>query len=261
MLKSKPSRLQVCPIRIAFFLLAVVLFLIVMHLVSVFHGLDHSEGLMFYFLQKFNLDGENTLPAYFSSLLLLAAALLSGSIAYQYRGHKNAFYWTGISLIFVLLSVDEASSFHELLINPLRKHLGAAGIFYFAWIIPAAIFILILALAYARFLFRLPARYLRLLMGSAVVYIGGAIGIEALGGRYAELHNTYTDLNYMLIITVEEACEMLGLVLFIYALLSYKEEFQKKLKIVIASHQPPELLARAEYKNPNRNDKALRAKA
>ncbi len=48
----------------------------------------------------------------------------------------------------------------------------------------------------------------------------GVIGVEMLGAREADLHGTDTVL-YCVLYTIEELLEMLGIVVFIHALLSH----------------------------------------
>jgi hypothetical protein len=75
-------------------------------------------------------------------------------------------------------------------------------------------------LAYLSFLARLPARTRRLLLTAGAVYVGGALGVESISGWQAAAHGEH-NLGYHLIVTLEELCEMMGVVLFIYALLDY----------------------------------------
>ena len=113
---------------------------------------------------------------------------------------------------------------HELLVPPTRELLGdyASGIFYFAWVIPGIAFILLFALTFVKFLLHLQLRTRWLFLVSAVLFIGGAVGTELIGGRYAELHG-FQNLTYTMIATVEEALEMAGVIVFIFALLKYVE--------------------------------------
>ncbi|GAA3535630.1 hypothetical protein GCM10022394_14040 [Zobellella aerophila] len=55
---------------------------------------------------------------------------------------------------------------------------------------------------------------------SGVVFVSGAIGFEMLAGRYVELHGK-GNLIYSFFYTCEEFLEMLGIVIFIYAVLMY----------------------------------------
>jgi hypothetical protein len=132
----------------------------------------------------------------------------------------DARYWAGLAVVFLFLSLDESASFHELTIMPLRQRLGAGGFLYSTWIVPAAAFVAVLGLVYLRFLARLPARTRWLIAASAVVYLSGTLGLEAVSGRHEDLHG-FRNLTYAMLVTAEETLEMLGIVLFIHALLTY----------------------------------------
>jgi hypothetical protein len=55
---------------------------------------------------------------------------------------------------------------------------------------------------------------------AGALFVGGALGVEAVSGKHASLHGEQ-NLTYHLIITIEELLEMAGLVVFVYALLDY----------------------------------------
>ena len=67
---------------------------------------------------------------------------------------------------------------------------------------------------------RLPKQTLFLFILSAVIFVSGAIGFEMLAGWQAEL-NGRENLLHCLLYTCEEVLEMLGVVMFIYALLAF----------------------------------------
>ena len=65
-----------------------------------------------------------------------------------------------------------------------------------------------------------------LFIASGMIYVIGAMGLEILGGIQDVLHGSNT-LVYLLLCTIEEILEMLGIAIFIYTLLSYiREQFQ-----------------------------------
>lgn len=64
---------------------------------------------------------------------------------------------------------------------------------------------------------------------AATLYLGGAIGVEMAGGRYAELHGT-NNWTYSMIVTVEESLEIAGLIVFIWALLKYCTDNYKEVR-------------------------------
>jgi hypothetical protein len=172
----------------------------------------------------FNVDGEGNVPAFFSALLLLFAATLLGIIAILKRAAHASYasHWAILASIFLYLAFDEATSIHELLARPTNALLGdqASGLLYYSWIIPGIAFILLLALTFAKFLLHLHARTRWLFLASALLFVAGAVGVEAASGLYVELHG-WDNWTYNMIAALEEALEMAGVIVFIYALLEY----------------------------------------
>jgi hypothetical protein len=183
-------------------------------------GHDYVYG----FVPRFSLVEEANVPTWYSSVALLACAVLLAAVARTEReaGSRFVRHWKVLALGFLYLSVDEAAALHELLIEPLRGALGAGGLFYFAWVVPALAALAVLGLAYLRFLAHLPPRTRRLFLAAAATFVGGAVGAEMVGGAWVEsrgFHNAGSALLW----TVEESLEMVGIVVFIYALLRHLE--------------------------------------
>lgn len=180
----------------------------------------------------FDVGAERNIPTAFSTLLLLFAALLLAVITVLKRKQTGSpvSHWAILSFGFLFMAADEAFSFHERLIKPVRKLLGDdnLGVFYFAWVIPGIALVLVLAPFFLRFLLRLPAKTKLTFLMAATLYIGGAIGFELIGGRFAELHGY--NLTYKMIETVEESLEMAGVIIFIWALLVYIADNYKEVR-------------------------------
>ena len=168
------------------------------------------------------VDGEGNIPSWFSACLFLLGSFLLATIASAQRQHRDHHVgrWWVLSLIFIYLSLDETAQLHELSIPPLRDAFHATGFLYYAWIIPAAICVVLFILGYLSFLAKLPARTRGLFLLAGALFVGGALGVEAVSGKHAYLHGEQ-NLTYHLIVTVEELLEMAGLVVFTYALLDY----------------------------------------
>lgn len=190
----------------------------------------------------FNLNREANIPTWYSSLSLLVCALLLGLIGTLTRKGKQRFawHWLILSLIFIYLSLDEAASLHEQVIDPLRALVPLSGIFRFAWIIPAGFLILILILFYLRFFWSLPVRTRIYFLVAALFYIGGAMGVEMIQGWLASQYPGFSTLQlgglehswhaqllrdsefaYEFTAVIEESMEMIGVLIFIGALLGY----------------------------------------
>jgi hypothetical protein len=213
--------LRVSATRVARLLLWAVAAVTAAHLATaaVHYGLGYDRQLGLRPL--FNLNGEANLPTWFSSaLLLLAAGLLAliwRTTPPATRGDRRT--WAVLAAVFLFLAADETAEIHEML-NPLRDLFRADGLLYWAWVGPYGIAGLVLLVACLRFLRRLPRRTTALITGAGALYVGGALVLEILGG-YAMERFGRGSLPVVATYTVEELCEMLGLVLFVYALLDY----------------------------------------
>src|SRR5687767_12059243 len=77
-----------------------------------FLGHDHLFGLT----RLTYLNGEATIPAWFSSIALLMVALVLAVIGTtKHRtGDGTGWYWTTLAFGFIYLSMDEAAAIHEL---------------------------------------------------------------------------------------------------------------------------------------------------
>lgn len=179
-------------------------------------------------IQLLEVDEEQSVPAWFSSsILLLCSALLAViSSARKRVGDTYAFHWRGLSILFVLLSLDEAVSIHERFNEAIRSLLGTGGVLYFASVIPGAAFVAIFLLLYGRFLFNLPVRYRCLFIAAGALYVSGSIGMELLGGYQFDPHGDQ-NLTFQTMATLEEFLEMSGVILFFYALMRYMSRSQE----------------------------------
>ncbi len=186
-------------------------------------GHDRVFGLV----RLFDLNGEKNVPAIFSGLLLLFAALLLGIITStrKKRADGDTGYWALLTLGFLYMAADEVFSFHERSTEPLRALLenAASNVLYYAWVVPGVAVVLLLALLYAGFLRRLPADTRHAFLLAAALYLGGCIGVEMIGGAFDAAYGQQ-HLVYALISSLEEALEMAGVIVFIWALLVYMQK-------------------------------------
>jgi len=182
-------------------------------------GHDHVMGL----LPIVDLDKEHNLGTLFSAILLAANAILFFLVGMaKGPGSPGRRTWTFLGGVFLFLSFDEYAYVHERLILPMRELVGNTPILHFAWIVPYALLTLILAVAVAPTIFRVPPHPRRWLFLSAGAYLTGALGLEALDGWWLVRiggPEARPELVYELLTTVEESLEMLGLVLLTFALL------------------------------------------
>jgi len=234
-----PAKILLSPRRITGFLAAVVAFLTLASLATQYSTYFLGYRWVFGMVPKFYFGKEGNVPSWYQSVTLLLAAALLALIALSKRQHHDRFasHWKWLALIFLCLSLDEAASFHELSIQPIREALHLSGFLYWAWIIPGIAFALVVFLLYLRFLAHLPPRTRWQFLIAGAIYIAGAVGVESLEGRYAELHG-YENWPYSVLVHFEEFGEMFGILLFLYALLSYLETHVGPLELSFSDSKP-----------------------
>jgi hypothetical protein len=198
-----------------------------------------KEPLLDMVLAPLKVAADSSIPTWYSSIALLLCSVLLATIAAtkKRQGERYATHWGVLSAIFLILSVDEVARIHETVGDvsySLATFVGftPSGFIYYFWVVPGAIFVLAVLLAYARFLLHLPKRTRLLLLAAGGVFVVGAIGVEMLGSRLVfenvvqsrgKLQPASVNPQVMIVVAVaiEELLEMLGIVIFVYALLSY----------------------------------------
>jgi hypothetical protein len=161
---------------------------------------------------------EANLPTWFSSFLLLCAALLSGAIALAGQNHKKA--WGAFSLLMLYLAIDETAVIHEMFTTPIREALGLSGHLYFSWVILGTPLALLVGLLFVRFIFRLPTHTRNSIIAAGLIYLSGALIVEAIAANQWDMDGG-TSLHYAAISSIEEFLEMLGVIILINGLLRY----------------------------------------
>lgn len=214
--------------------------LIVLHLLGqtakIVLGYKMLKGLV----PLFDLDSEANVPSWFSSALLGACALVLAQIGDSVRrqgGPPAVFerHWKGLAIVFALLSMDELCSVHEKLILPMRTLLHAGGLLYFTWVVPGLLFVGVLSAFYLRFLQHLD-RELRLqFLWAAMLYLGGAVGMEMVDGWWSQ-HRGQDNMAYVLLVMVEESLEMMGAIVFLCDLIRHATGAARATENVIAQN-------------------------
>lgn len=182
----------------------------------------------------FNINQEQNIPTLFSVILLMICSILL-SLAF-YLDHKQAaglkMYWGTLAAGFIYLAVDEFAELHEKFGLSVRPFMGEYlhGFLYYSWVVPALAIVLFISIFYSSFLFKLPKVTRINFIIAAIIYVTGLVGLEMLGGNYHEINGS-ENITYNLISTLEESLEMMGLILFIRALLDYFSAHFSELSI------------------------------
>ena len=164
---------------------------------------------------RFSLSAEANVPTWFSSVLLAGCAVAAGAIASHAATWRR--HWWGICGALAYVSLDETAELHE----HLGGHLDLHGLFYFDWVIWAALVVAILAVIYWPFLRALSSPTRERLILAAVIYVGGALVMELPLGWWTDTIGEDT-LGYALIDWVEETMEMVGAALALFALVDHR---------------------------------------
>jgi hypothetical protein len=166
-------------------------------------------------------------------------------------------HWGVLSIIFLYLSLDEVATIHEALgaaLERLLRHttgFEADGAISYFWVVPGIAFVLVVALAYVRFLLHLPRTTRRLFLFAGAVFVLGALGVEMLTAEVMSASGPIADwivstsggmvdrgtanavptILKGLQTSGEEMFEMLGLAAFIYALLAYMRSYVEDVTV------------------------------
>jgi hypothetical protein len=212
------------PFYIMLALMAFAVFLFIMGILS-------SSGVTFLydpgiFRPVFSLGRESSIPTWYNSIVLFILAVLTAIITLGEVADKRRFtrQWGWLSLIFLAMSMEEVAAIREFVLTArIRDLLHTSGIFYYAWVIPGMVLVLLFFVLYVNFILKLP-RFVRLMfIIGAFVYVAGVIGVELLESyTHNVLPPSLLQTRLSQIIEVaEEVCEIGGVIILIYAMLVY----------------------------------------
>lgn len=194
-----------------------------------------NSAFTWYLDYYFNYNGENNIPAFFSSIILVIASALLFLI-YHTRSSLNPSsrkkYWLMLSIIFLFLAVDENVQIHEEVTKVVRPLLASdlSGFLHWAWVVPYFIAFLAIAAYFMSFVISLPIFTRNLIFIAGFLFVFGAVGLELVEGymfKVYGLNHIYNKLLYCM----EEFLEMTGVILFIFALLDYMARYNTRLFI------------------------------
>ena len=194
------------------------------------------DGHFHTFIKYFDVGEERNIPTLYSVIALtVAATLLATNARHSWEKCDGQYrYWAGLALIFLFLAFDEGTKIHEQLGGVMKRWVTPKGYLYWLWVIPYGSAVLVLAAVYLRFMIRLSrtTRYYFIL--AALLFLGGAIGVDMLQAReaYLNIDSDYTIL-YCVLYSLEEFLEMIGVAVFIYALLKNLADESSVIRITL----------------------------
>lgn len=200
----------------------VVIATIVIHVV--FQGVlivfDIDNRFIVDIANRFNLDHEISVVTWFSSILAFIVSIIFVLIGMNQQDKAKKNVWRVLSLLLLLISVDEIAAAHELLLQGIHIAAGFGEeqtLLANAWLIIVPVLVLGFVIL-ARIIHRgLPNRIFRQIVFAGLIYITGALIVE-----YLSIPVEKEEIAYKLVlIPAEEGLEMLGLAMFLSIGLSY----------------------------------------
>lgn len=210
----------------------IALLLIFFSVLGQYYRYFYNEGAERYLTYMFNLDEETNFPTYFSTILLIFSSILTLLISSSKHKAKERYSvnWYIISLVLLLMSMDEILMFHEQVSAPIRTLLHTQGFFYFAWLVPATILIITFLIININLFFSLPPRFQKSFFIASLIYFIGAFLMEMVGGKFLSFYGQ-NNFGYAIITTIEESFELVGLIILLNSLLSYCKDELPNLSI------------------------------
>lgn len=194
----------------------------ILSMIAAYFGYVMGHDRVYGFVPQLYADLEGNVPSWYSSLLILFNAGLL-FVAWSYAKSRRSAYtyhWLILAIIFTFLSIDEVSSTHTYLVEPVSRMLNTGGTLYLAWVIPYGLFALVVGISYIRFLFSLPKRQGLGFFLAGAVYVFAAAGMELIESPLEEVGDVF-NMYYATLASIEESLEMIGMTIFNYALLDH----------------------------------------
>ncbi len=163
-----------------------------------------------YVRQIFDVDEEDSFPTWYSAAALLLTAVVLWVNARRQRaaGSSLRWHWQGLAVGFLMLSIDEVAGLHETLNSMIEG----------SWAVPGAVLAALIGGVYLTFLVQLERKVAIQFVIGGVIFLGGAVGVEYFTEPYLK-NDQLNTLAYNLWTAVEEGMEMVGVLIFLRALL------------------------------------------
>jgi hypothetical protein len=217
---ENPLSLAFSARKTAIYLLAITVLLVGLDAVRLFfkHKMPEFTRLNEFLEAMFQITSEYNVPTFFSSFVLVLAGVWLILIARLSKKYK--IHWFLLGIVFIFLALDESLLIHEGISRLTRENVEVEGnLSYGTWVIPYLIVTAALGAFYWEFVFQLPKRTMWLFIFSGGIYVGGAAGFELVKGFV--FTNYGETAFYKLVHWSQEVVEILGIILFNYALIDY----------------------------------------
>ncbi len=190
--------------------------------------------------KAFNLNQEGNIPTAYQALMIFTSSAFLFLLSLSAKSKNEKSYFRIFSCLMFFIGFDEKFALHEQFIEPIRNLFNTSGFFYFAWVIPYGILVLICALFFYGLINTFPPNIRKLIFLSGVIYILGELGFELISGNLVSLYGPKSAFNqtqsfyYSFLTTIEESFGLIGILFFNFALLKLLKIRSEIVKIRIS---------------------------
>jgi hypothetical protein len=177
---------------------------------------------LFGFVGLFNLNMESNIPTLYQVLaIFFSSFLIYLIIKSKVKTKLIQHYWIMLMILTIYMGIDEATQIHESWSGAMKLIFPnqIKGIFSYSWFILEGVLALVVAIYFMNFIFRINKNVRILLIVAAAIYLSGALLVDIISSLFDSKFGTA--FIYELLPTLEEVLEMLGIAVFIRALLKY----------------------------------------
>ena len=229
----KNNSFVIKPTTILKFNLIVIFILFLFHSAFLYEYRFNNPKDLSKYARFFLFDFENNLPTFYSSIALALSSVLTFFISLMKEIKKTEKpFWIFLSIIFASICLDEWKMIHERFNNPVSTYIlekfNIEVALASAWTYLYIIFAIMFALFFSFFAFKLPKDIKKLFLLSFSLCVFGAIGMELFAIEVLKIETQQNNL-YLIIHTLEELFEMIGISIFNYSLLKYVLKYRSIL--------------------------------
>lgn len=172
-------------------------------------------------LPVFDLSQEKSVGTWFTTLLLVAAALSAAALA-AVSPSRSAVRrgWLALAGLIVLLSLDEVVAMHERVGAIVQRAMNLPGALFLVWVVPAVLIVLAFGYWQRAFFAQLPRALRKRLLLAGATYVGAAAGLEVVESAIA-VGGHFNTVAFSFVEVIEEVLELLAVTWAFLAMLDH----------------------------------------
>ncbi|HEU0023330.1 MAG TPA: hypothetical protein VFQ12_01775 [Thermoleophilaceae bacterium] len=146
--------------------------------------------------------------------------------------------------------MDEAAALHETIGGLVQRTFDPGGYLHFVWVIPGALVVVAVAIAYRPFVAGLPTDLRRALIAGAGLWAGSALLLELVEGRILASQHGFPTFPQATVASLQETGEMLGVLVMLDGLLSHVAALGVAVVATVRCDQGPVARRPAQRERP-----------